>query len=107
MDVEFPGHDYPPTVNDGQSWELAKQIAGKALGQSNVHEIPPTMGGEDFAYYTEQVPGCFVGLGVRNENQGAIHSVHHPSFKVDEAALPLGAALHVAYALGSLDELAS
>ncbi len=107
VDVEFPGHDYPPTVNDGQSWELAKQIAGKALGQSNVHEIPPTMGGEDFAYYTEQVPGCFVGLGVRNENQGAIYSVHHPSFKVDEAALPLGAALHVAYALGSIDELAS
>ena len=105
VEVEFPGHDYPPTVNDGESWNLAKQVAADVLGASQVHEIPPIMGGEDFAYYTEQVPGCFVGLGVRNEDQDAIYSVHHPRFKVDEDALPLGAALHVAYALRSLNEL--
>ena len=63
------------------------------------------MGGEDFAYYTESVPGCFVALGVRNETIGAAYGVHHPKFKVDEDALPLGVALHVAFALRSLDEL--
>ena len=65
------------------------------------------MGGEDFAYYTEQIPGCFIGLGVYNESEGATYMVHHPKFKVDEQALPLGTALHVAYAFRSLDDLQS
>lgn len=106
-EVTFPGHDYPPTRNDGHCWELAQEIGRDFLGADNVIELPPTMGGEDFAYYTEQVPGCFVGLGVRNEAEGAVYSVHHPRFKLDEAALPIGSALHVAFALRSLSELSS
>lgn len=104
-EVEFPGHDYPPTLNDRDCWKLAKSVAGELLGAAQVHELPPVMGGEDFAYYTERVPGCFVGLGVRNETQEATYSVHHPKFKADEDALPLGVALHVCYALRSLNEL--
>jgi IAA-amino acid hydrolase len=104
-DVTFPGHDYPPTRNDGHCWDLAQEIGREFLGADNVIELPPTMGGEDFAYYTEQVPGCFVGLGVRNEAEGAIYSVHHPRFKLDEAALPIGSALHAAFAVRSLAEL--
>jgi IAA-amino acid hydrolase len=65
------------------------------------------MGGEDFAFYTEaHVPGCFVGLGIRNESIGATHFVHNCRFKADENALPIGTALHVAFALESLLELA-
>lgn len=105
VEVRFPGNDYPPTVNDAHSWTLAKQIATEELGMSEARNLQPVMGGEDFAFYTEEVPGCFVGLGIRNEEHGAIHYVHHPKFKVDEDALPLGTALHVAYALRSLEEL--
>ncbi len=105
--VEFPGNAYPPTVNDAHCWDLAGGIAGDLLGADNVLESPPIMGGEDFAYYTEAVPGCFVGLGVRNEAIGADYGVHHPLFKVDEEALPIGSALHVAFALKSLSELSS
>ena len=103
--VDFPGNDYPPTVNDGASWDLARQVAADIIGESGVREIPPVMGGEDFAFYTEEVPGCFIGLGVRDEEQGAVFGVHHPRFKVDEDALPLGTAIHVAYALRSLSQL--
>ena len=63
------------------------------------------MGGEDFAYYTEQVPGCFVGLGMRNPKIGADYGVHHPMFKMDEDMLPIGTSLHVAFAMRSLAEL--
>lgn len=104
-EVEFPGHDYPPTVNDQTCWSLAKTLGGELFGPTHVHELAPVMGGEDFAYYTERVPGCFVGLGVRDESQEAIYSVHHPKFKADENALPLGVALHVGYALRSLRDL--
>lgn len=66
------------------------------------------MAGEDFACYLEQVPGCFVGLGMQTEAIDAPYNVHHPRFKADEAALPIGGeALQVAFALASQAELAS
>jgi IAA-amino acid hydrolase len=97
--VEFPGHDYPPTVNDPALWDLAQSLGRELLGDDNIRELQPVMGGEDFAYYAERVPGVFVALGVRNEAIGAVYNVHHPKFKVDESALPIGAALHTAFAL--------
>jgi len=103
--VEFPGSNFPATVNTPALWELAQQIGGDLLGSDAVLESPPVMGGEDFAFYTEQVPGCFVGLGIRNEELGSTWGLHHPRFLVDEAALPLGTALHVEFALRSLREL--
>jgi IAA-amino acid hydrolase len=46
-----------------------------------------------------------VALGIRNDAIGANHFVHTPFFKVDEEALPLGTAMHVGFALRSLEEL--
>jgi len=105
-DVEFPGIDYPPTVIDEQVWQQVAGIAVQLVGDDNVHEITPVMGGEDFSFYTEKVPGLFLALGVRNESQGAVFNVHHPQFKVDENALPLGAAMHVCFVLENLTEMA-
>jgi hippurate hydrolase len=48
------------------------------------------MGAEDFGYYTQQIPGCFFRLGVRNEVQGIIHNVHTPKFNIDENAIEIG-----------------
>ena len=101
--VSFPGLDYPATVNDAASWALARQVGAELLGDRAVVEMPsPIMGGEDFSYVLERVPGCFVVLGVGNREIGATESVHHPKFKADEAALPIGAAMHAAYALETL-----
>jgi len=105
VETKFPGNDYPPTLNDGNCWKSAKELAEELTSPQQVMELPPVMGGEDFAFYTEKVPGCFVALGVHNEALGAVYSVHHPKFKVDEDALPLGTAMHVAFAMKSLEEL--
>ena len=104
-DVTFPGNDYPPTVNDTQCWNLGKLAAGEILGSEQVSEMGPIMGGEDFAYYTLEIPGCFSFLGVGNSDIDAIYDVHHPMFKVDEEALSLGTAIHVNSALKALDSL--
>lgn len=105
-EVVWKDTDYPATVNDAGCWDLVQQIGREMLGTDHVSEIQPVMGGEDFAFYGEAgVPGCFVGLGIRNEQIGAIHFVHNCRFKVDEEALPIGVALHVAFALRSLHEL--
>ena len=103
--ANFPGNDYPPTVNDATCWNVARELAADLTSEQQVAELPAVMGGEDFAYYTEQVPGCFVALGVGNEQRGATFGLHHPRFKVDEDALPLGSALHVSFALKSLEQL--
>lgn len=105
VEVEFPGQDYPPTVNDAHCWDLVRQVGDELLGDGSVHDVAPVMGGEDFAYYMQRVPGVFAGLGTYNEEIGATYSFHHPRFKVDEDVLPTGTALHVGFALRSLEEL--
>ena len=103
--VEYPGNDYPPTVNDGEMWDFAKKVGSDMLGEENVSDLDAVMGGEDFAYYTEKVKGCFVVLGMNNPDIDATYSVHHPMFKADEDALHIGTALHISFALKSLEEL--
>ena len=67
-----------------------------------VIEADLQMGGEDFAFYQEKVPGAMVLLGVRNEACDAVWPQHHGCYKVDESVLVKGAALHVQTALDFL-----
>ena len=56
-----------------------------------VRALPhPSMGGEDFSYYLDQVPGCFVRFGAR-KNDLTDAPAHSPRFDFDEAVLPVGA----------------
>lgn len=105
--VAFPGNDYPPVINDEACWRSVRETAAELVGEGAVRELPPVMGGEDFAFYTQRVPGCFVVLGVKQDGDGAVYGVHHPLFTVNERALPVGAALHASYALRSLAELSA
>ncbi|HEX9939172.1 MAG TPA: amidohydrolase [Longimicrobium sp.] len=104
-EVTFPGEDYPATVNDAEAWALARQVGAGLLGADAVKEMTPIMGGEDFSYVLERVPGCFVVLGTGKPEIGADKGLHHPRFIADEDALPIGAALHAAFALRSLEVL--
>jgi len=103
--MDFHGNDYPATVNDAALWDFARGIWTDEFGADSSSESEPIMGGEDFAFYAEQVPGCFVAIGIRNEEVGSTWAVHHPKFKVDESVLPMGAAYHAAFAFASLAEL--
>jgi amidohydrolase len=71
----------------------ARSERGGGLGRREVDHRPPSMGGEDFAYYAERVPGLMARIGVRNDRLGFVHPLHHPQFDLDEGALPLGASL--------------
>ena len=88
---------YPPVVND---LALAEDFAEEMRehGGVVVERPPATMGGEDFAYFAQRVPGLLVRLGIRNEAQGIVHSGHSPKFRIDERALPVGIATLVAFA---------
>jgi amidohydrolase len=103
--IEYPLPDFPPTVNDDASWTLARRVAEALVGAGDVRPMEPILGGEDFAFYQQRVPGCFGFLGVSDASWETRHGVHHPRFTVDETALPVGTAWHVAMAEAWLEEL--
>ena len=85
IDIGYPTVDNDPAFT-GANWQLAETYMGK----ENVEETEIRMGAEDFGYYTQQIPGCFFRLGVRNEAMGIIHNVHTPKFDIDENAIETG-----------------
>ena len=74
----------------------------KIFGEKGVVEANLLMGGEDFSFYQEKIPGAMVLLGVRNEACKAVWPQHHECYTVDESVLIKGAALHVQTALDFL-----
>jgi amidohydrolase len=83
-----PGN--PPVVNDAGVAELARRAAARVVGEENVVEPEPTMGGEDMAVYFESAPGCFVFVGSANPERGLDQPHHSPRFDFDEDALLVG-----------------
>lgn len=75
------------------------------LGVHNVKDMQPLMGSEDFAFYQEKMPGYFIFLGMKDEAFGQLPSAHSPLFKINEEALPYGAALHASLAATYLLEV--
>ncbi len=92
-------YGYPVLVNDKFVTERVKSAIEELIGKENVVEAKPTMGGEDFAYYLQKVPGTFLVLGVYNEKMGYVHNVHTSRFNVNEKILPFGSAVFVQSAL--------
>jgi hippurate hydrolase len=96
LDYDF---SYPVTMNDEGAAHLALGVIGDLFGGENTLELPnPSMGGEDFAFFLEKVPGAFIWLGVGEDAPG----LHTPAFAFDEEILPQGSALLTALALESL-----
>lgn len=95
-------YGYPSVVNDPALTELVAGVARELVGAERVVAGEPGMGGEDFAYFLERVPGCFFRVGTRNEARGLVYGHHHPRFDIDEAALPLGVGLFAAVVEGFL-----
>jgi amidohydrolase len=83
----------PVLVNEAQA-TVKMGKAFRALGGTET-EINPTMGGEDFAFYLEKIPGCFGFLGAGNGSPETSQCFHHPRYNIDERALAWGSALFV------------
>jgi amidohydrolase len=91
-------YGYPPVVNDAV---LAPAFAQYCRDRGmRVSAPPPTMGGEDFAYFAQRAPGVMVRLGIYNEPLGSVYAAHSAQFKLDEDAIPTGIATLVAFARG-------
>jgi hippurate hydrolase len=84
IDLEYE-RGYPVVVNHASQTEVATQVAKEIAGAANVHECPPLMGAEDFAYMLEQRPGAFIFCG--NGNSAGLH---HPAYNFNDDAIVYG-----------------
>jgi amidohydrolase len=98
--VRALGGDYQLTLqegylalkNDPALADFSRQAASELVGAQAVKDYPVEMGSEDFSFFTQEAAGCYLILGVGEPGQPA-RPLHHPTFDVDESALPIGAAL--------------
>lgn len=76
---------YPVTVNHASQTDVATRVAREIAGDANVHEMPPLMGAEDFAYMLEARPGAFIFCG-----NGDSAGLHHPAYNFNDDAIVFG-----------------
>lgn len=90
IDVEIhPG--YPPVVNTRHETAIAQAAAVRVVGaQAVVQQEYPSLGSEDFSFYLQELPGCYVRFGARRAGQEFI-PLHSPAFDIDETVLKVGA----------------
>ncbi len=81
---------YPPTINDAEMAGVAHRAASKVVDQDDILDDCRTLGGEDFSFFLEEVPGCFVFIGSRNEEKDITAPHHSARFDIDERAIPIG-----------------
>lgn len=77
---------YPPTINEEKATAFARDALIEALGEENVFEIGrPVMGGEDFSFYLEKIPGTFLRIGV-----GDRPPLHNSAYDFNDEVIPEG-----------------
>ena len=84
IDVTYE-RGYPVTVNHASQTDIASGVAKEIAGDANVHDTPPMMGAEDFAYMLEARPGAFIFCG-----NGDSAGLHHPAYNFNDDAIVYG-----------------
>jgi amidohydrolase len=93
---------YPFLKNNPELTARSVAAAQAYLGAENVLDLDIWMAAEDFAYFSQEIDGCFYRLGTRNEARGITSGVHTPTFDIEEEALEIGAGLMAWLAVSEL-----
>jgi len=96
---------YPPVINHETSAGIAMAAARQTVGDEGLIQLPhPSLGGEDFSFYLNRVPGCMVRFGAKNSDLQTA-AAHSPGFDFDEGVLPVGAEFLARVALLALADI--
>jgi len=83
-------HGYPVLHNHEQITTESASLATQLLGSERVEDMDIRMTAEDFAWFTQSIPGMMYRLGVRKPGTEQVYPLHTPRFKADESALKTG-----------------
>ncbi|MCX4971893.1 MULTISPECIES: amidohydrolase [unclassified Streptomyces] len=89
----------PPVVNDPVVTDLLRDAMTARRGVHSIEDTEQSLGGEDFSWYLEHVPGAMARLGVRTPGERAPRDLHQGDFDADESAITVGVELFTAAAL--------
>jgi metal-dependent amidase/aminoacylase/carboxypeptidase family protein len=92
----------PPAVNDAASTGMIAAAADRVLGPEAITAAPQSLGGEDFAWYLESIPGSLFRLGTREPGSVEEFDIHQPMFDVDEQCIAVGVKVMAATALTAI-----
>jgi len=92
-----------PVINHPAVRSAVLASAEKILGAEKVVPMPIKMSSEDFSFYVDKKPGCFIRLGTRNESKGCVTLPHNNDFMLDEDALDLGSRVCVQFVLDNME----
>ena len=85
---------YPPTINTVHEAEFCARVAGEVCGPDQVAvDIKPSMGAEDFSFFLQEKPGCYIWLG-NGPGEGGC-TLHNPRYDFNDEAIPFGVAYWV------------
>jgi metal-dependent amidase/aminoacylase/carboxypeptidase family protein len=80
----------PAVHNDPNLASWIQGLLKKSLGEDSVvMDLPPSMGGEDFALFQQKAPGVYMFLGTKTE-ENPLYPIHHAKYSLDERVLPIG-----------------
>ena len=106
VDIDY-GTPLPPVVNTRYEMKTVRAAVSAIYGEESIREIPvPSLGGEDFAFYLEEVPGAMVRIGSAGGPESR-YPLHHDRFDIDEAALPPAARLMTEVLIRDLEKRAA
>jgi amidohydrolase len=94
----------PPAVNDELSTAMVASAAERVLGSDALAAAPQSLGGEDFAWFLESIPGSLFRLGTRRPGSLDDFDIHQPLFDVDERCIGVGIKVMAATAMMALGE---
>ncbi|MEU6879879.1 amidohydrolase [Streptomyces sp. NPDC046712] len=89
----------PPVVNDPVITELLRDAMTARRGPYAIEDTEQSLGGEDFSWYLEHVPGAMARLGTRTPGDTTRRDLHAGDFDVDERSIQVGVELFTAAAL--------
>lgn len=91
---------YAALVNNDREADRVKRVAGRLFGTENVVDKPaPSMGGEDFSFFSDCAPGAFFHIGCVDSSWMPAPPLHSREFQINENCLTIGTLMHIALVL--------
>jgi amidohydrolase len=87
---------YPAVINNKEMVDIIIKNTSELLGADKfIMREKPSLGGEDFSFYTQNNKGVFFHVGCKNKNSDKVHSLHTAQFEIDEGCLIIGTMMHI------------
>lgn len=94
--VEIDENWYPPLINDEELVKIIEENTKSILGKDKyILKQKPSLGGEDFSFYTQYCQGAFFHLGCGNKSKNIVNEKHTSKFNIDEDCLSVGVMMHL------------